>query len=149
MNFISGAGSGVMMKVDNPQRGFGNSGQPPSNSTNEQMNDYMLSFLSKLSWQEIVDRVRRLGIKGEVFALGFRGQNMVYSKSYLRQITTEEYNLFQHPVLSDPMFMIPARIVSFGGATHITYTGMETLATNDGHPFPCLQVGPIEFSEEI
>lgn len=149
MAFSDGGAAGTSMKAENPQRGFGNSGQNPEDFTNPDRNDYMLSFLSRLSWEEIVDRVRRLGVKGEVFALGFRGINMVYSKSYLRGITDAEYNLFQHPVLSDPMFMVPARIVSFGGGTHITYTAMSTLAADGNHPFPCLQIGPIEFSEEI
>ena len=81
---------------------------------------------------------------------------MIITKSYLQEgtgVTSTPYNLNQGPILSNPMVLMPARVISFGGGNHITYTSMKTIQSiengNSSYPFPCLQVGQIEFSEEI
>jgi hypothetical protein len=133
-------------KVQNPRRGYGNS----QSATPGGVEDSQTSFLSRTSWQGIVDRVVRVGIGGEVFALGFDGDNMAYSYGGFPP-DGSPYALSPHPVLSDPDGLTAARVISFGGASHVGYSGVKRLTDNgDGCvPAPIMGVGGIEFSEEL
>ena len=125
------------------------------------------SFRSLTTWQEIVDRVTRVGINGEVFALGFDAYNMTYYSGFSQLRLKASWSarlptiLKTHACLQDPKKLVVARCTAFGGMTHRGFQGV--LRTSDlyggdidgslGGPgcetSNIIEVGTITFSEEL
>ena len=137
----------------NQKRGYGtiSNSQYATNSGQQNMR-------SKVSWTELVQRVLTLQAGGEVFTLGFDGDNMVNNHGLHNNGIAQYASL--RPALSDPSGMVAARLLDYGGATHNVYQNQQQIgnaaSTSTAQPGvthcstrPIMTVSGLKFSEEL
>ena len=120
---ITAGGSGTWVMNSYAQRGNVN-----DHVTNAAQN----SARSKVSWQELVERVLSIGINGPVLALGFDGNNMQTVSGTQHNMTPNGGNI--KPALSDPHGLCPVRLVGYDGASNVAYMGSQAIANSQYGP---------------
>ena len=151
----------IPILYQNKSRGYGQSVISLNSGNTEQ-----LSMRSKLTWEELVERVLTLGIDGDVVALAFDGDNMVNNATQMMSMFGSQWVFNKYgqiiPALNTPGGLVAARLVGYGGAKHLGYTGKIEMASEhfrrggtiqDGktsiRPRPILQISGLKFSEEL
>ena len=153
---IVGSGSGTRVMNTYAERGNVN-----SHVTNAAQN----SARSKVSWQEIVERVLSIGIDGPVLALGFDGNNMQTVSGTQHNMTPDQSDI--KPALTDPHGLSPVRLVGYEGAQNVAYLGQTVIANSqygagsdsglpsearnqtECVPAAVMQIKGLKFSEEL
>jgi len=120
---ITSGGSGTWVMNSYAQRGNVN-----DHVTNAAQN----SARSKVSWQELVERVLSIGLNGPVLALGFDGNNMQTVSGTQHNMTPNGGNI--KPALSDPHGLCPVRLVGYEGASNVAYMGSQAIANSQYGP---------------
>jgi hypothetical protein len=146
--------NGDVINIENPVAGYG-----ANNLRNSDAGNSQFTLRSKTTWTEIVDRVTRIGIGGEVFSLGFDGYNMTNFSGLMAlnafYFTSASGVLRTHAVLSDPKKLVAARCTGYGGGRHEGYQIQERVWDKFNASGPLnetssiVKIENIEFEEEL
>lgn len=139
-------------------RGYGSTYQTNAQDNRSPEYSEQRISLSHLSWEEIVERILRIGINGDVVALAFDGNRMINLHSNQTEIVPGNATI--SPAESSPNNLIPARLTNYGGAANVGYMGRTVLKTDSGassgstnstecRPAPIMKINNIKFEEEF